>query len=107
MPAAGMPAAALGKPSLSATLESWLADEEIQRYLKINRYKDVLWFDKGRFESFVWWMAALAVFEAAAGPQANASLLVERLLLVYGMAEKLLKAEEVSEYQVEKLLKAL
>ena len=95
------------QPSLANLLETWLADEEVQRYLKVNRYEDVLWFDKGRFESFVWWMAVLAVFQAAAGPRANATLLVERLLLVHAMAARLLEAEAKSGYQVEKLLKGI
>jgi hypothetical protein len=52
-------------------------------------------------------MAMLAVFQTAAGPHANATLLVERLLLVYGLAARLLAAEEKSGYQVEKLLKSI
>ena len=56
---------------------------------KVNRYEDVLWFNKERFESFVWWMTVLAVLPALpAGPRANASLLVERLLLVYAHRPK-------------------
>ena len=27
-------------------LESWLSEEEVQRFLRVNRYKDVLWFNK-------------------------------------------------------------
>ncbi len=88
-------------------MENWLADEEVRRYLKINRFEDVLWFDKERFESFVWWMVLLAAFGSASGPRASASLMVERLLLVQSVAGKLLEAEEKSGYQVAKLLQAL
>jgi glycosidase len=98
---------AVVQSALATVLEAWLSDEEIQRYLKINRYEDVLWFDKDRFETFVWWMAALAVFDGAASPRAGAALLVERMLLVIDIAGKLLKAEEKSGYQIEKLLKAV
>ncbi len=92
--------------TLASLLKGWLADEEIQRYLKINRYQDILWFDKERFESFMWWMMALAVLETAASPRSSASLLVERLLLVQSIAARLRKAEEASGYQVEELLEA-
>jgi hypothetical protein len=49
----------------------------------------------------------LAVFSAVSGSNARASLMVERLLIGYEMAQKLLQAQEKSEYQVAKLLKAL
>jgi glycosidase len=107
-PAADQPAVgtATGQKPVGQILEAWLADEEIQRYLKVNRYNNVLWFDKGRFESFVWWMVMLAVLATVTGPRASASLLVERLLMVYSMATRLLEAEAKSDYQVAKLLKA-
>lgn len=96
-----------GKLSVGKLMESWLAIPEIQAYLKVNRFKDVLWFDKGRFEAFVWWMALLAVLDSVFTPQASASLVVERLLLVYPKVQKLLKAEAQSDYQVAKLLEEL
>jgi hypothetical protein len=67
----------------------------------------VLWFDKDRFETFVWWMALLAVLNSVSTPRASASLVVERLLLVYPKVQKLLKAEAQSDYQIARLLEAL
>ena len=96
-----------GKLPVAKLMEGWLTNPDIQAYLKVNRFKEVLWFDKERFEMFVWWMVLLAVQGAASSSCASASLLVERLLLAYAIAEKLLKAEAVSEYQVAKLLEAL
>ena len=82
----------------------WLANSDIQRYLDIHRFEEVLWFNKERFDAFVWWMAVLAVFGALSEPKASASLLVERLLLVYQVAQKLLQAGQKSGYQVAKLI---
>lgn len=88
-------------------LEAWISSLDVQDYLQIHRYEDVLWFNKERFESLIWWMVVVATLEAAIGPKSSSSLVVERLLLVHKLAQKILNAMEVSEYQVAKLLKAL
>ena len=89
---------------LRALLSIWMGDETVQRFLGVNRYKDVLWFNKEAYEEFVWWMYLLAVFQALSDPNAGASLLTERVLLGYTVAQKLLKAGKASGYQVAKLL---
>ncbi len=97
----------LGKQQPGKILETWLADADVQRFLDIHRFEDVLWFNQERYESFLWWMEVLVLVDAATGPRASATLLVERLLLVHGTIQKLQAAEEKSEYQVAKLLQAL
>ena len=37
-------------------LESFMNDSEVQQFLQINRYKDVLWFNKETFELLLSWM---------------------------------------------------
>ncbi len=95
-----------GKRPLKDLLKAWMSSAEIQRYLDVHRFEEVLWFSKERFESFVWWMTLLAVFDTGSAPRAGASLLVERLLLAHTTAQKLLQAAEKSGYQVSKLVPA-
>jgi hypothetical protein len=97
----------VGKQPLESIVQEWLSNAEIQRYLNINRHEEALWYNKERFERFVWWMAMLAVLSAADRAQAGVSLFVERILLAYNIAQQLLAAGEKSAYQVSKLLKAL
>jgi hypothetical protein len=115
--------AQVGKQSLAEVFEGWLSDPDVQSYLSINRYEDVLWFNKERFDNLVRWLLLLAVFETpVATPTASSSSpasttgaastpsaawLLERLLLAYAMIEKLQKAGDVSGYQIDKLLAAL
>ena len=40
----------------SSILQAWLKDPELQRYLKINRYQDILWFNREAFEELLWWL---------------------------------------------------
>ncbi len=85
-------------------LAGWFGDETIQRFLGVNRFKDILWFNKEAFEELAWWMCLLAVFEAVCGPNAGASLLAERALMTHALVKKMLKAAKASGYQVQKLL---
>ncbi|MBI4531609.1 MAG: hypothetical protein HY709_08800, partial [Candidatus Latescibacteria bacterium] len=84
-------------------LESLLKDGEVQQFLQVNRYKGVLWFRKEAFSQLLWWMTLLAVLENSADPLRP----VTEILEGYDIIQELHRAEEVSGYQVEKLLSAV
>ncbi len=88
-------------------LENWLSDLEVQRFIGVNRYKDVLWFNHEGFESFIWWTTALALLDAICQPDASRADLLEALLGGYEIAQKLLQAESQSAYQIVKLIDSL
>ncbi len=97
----------LGKKPLRQVLQSWLSNDTVQRFVGVNRYKDVLWFNQEAFDEFAWWMAAVSLFEAAGRQKTTAGQLVEQTLDVHEIVQSLLEAEEQSDYKVEKLLEAL
>jgi glycosidase len=97
----------MGKQTLPEVFEGWLADPDVQVYLNINRYQDVLWFNKERFDNLTHWLLLMAVFDQPAAGKLSSSWLLERLLLAYPLIEKLQKAGDACGYQVDKLLKAL
>ncbi|HEX7433374.1 MAG TPA: alpha-amylase family glycosyl hydrolase [Anaerolineaceae bacterium] len=88
-------------------LETWLKDNEVQGFLKVNRYKGTLWFNKEAYDNFLWWMMFLAVMEVVSDPKNSATHVVEQVLSCYAIILELQKAELSSNYQVEKLLEAL
>lgn len=88
-------------------LENWLADPDLQRYIGVNRYKDVLWYHKEAFEDFIWWTVAVSLLQATTKPGWSAAHLVERLLASYEIASCILEASEKSGYRVAGLLDAL
>ena len=94
----------LGSSSLVTILESWLSSAEIRNFININRHQDILWYNKEAFEEFIWWMMALAVLERVDDPEASSAMRIERILAAYDIAQKLIKAEKSSDYQVNKLL---
>ncbi|MCJ7659244.1 MAG: alpha-amylase family glycosyl hydrolase [Anaerolineales bacterium] len=88
-------------------LLSLLDDSEIQKFLLINRYQDVLWFNKGAFNSMLDWMMVLSVVSITSNPDLDGDGVVEQLLMDYGVIQTLKDAEGVSGYQLEKLIEAI
>jgi hypothetical protein len=93
--------------TLQATISQWFSTEEIQRYLGVNRYKSILWYNQEAFEEFIWWMTASAVLSTTAQPDFTASAFVELILGISADVQSLLEAEEKSAYQVAPLLDAI
>lgn len=102
-------------------LEVWLEDSEIQRYLIVHRYQDILWFNKEAFETFLWWLFVIAtvgaIFQAGepiqdgtpetvAGEDQAKQIRYAKidLLACYRVIERLIMAMRNSNYQVERLL---
>jgi hypothetical protein len=84
-------------------LERALQYEDVRAYLRVNRYDDVIWYHRESFEDWLWWTLGLTMLTAAADEERD----LERITLhLYGMIERLREAEELSEYQVRKLLDA-
>jgi hypothetical protein len=87
-------------------LESWLKDDEVQQFLQVNRYQDVLWFNRETFEQLLRWMLLVALITICADPLRSADETAQEISQCYDVVNKLQQAKEESGYQVEKLLGA-
>jgi hypothetical protein len=85
-------------------LHAWLEDDEVQRYLRVNRYQDVLWFNAEAFEQLLWWMTLIAAVAVSADGSAEEA--AETIVACHELVKELQRAEEESEYRVESLLEA-
>jgi len=85
-------------------LESWFQDGDVQQFLKVNRYRDLLWFNREAFDQMLGWTLSVAVIETAANPLCGADEVAEEIVGCYDVVQQLQQAEEASGYQVEKLL---
>lgn len=83
--------------------ERWLSDQDIQTFIRINRYQNALWFNKESFEEFVWWMFVVSVLSACTDARSSASQVIEQILISYDIVQKLLKAEKHSGFQIGRL----
>jgi len=87
-------------------LSTLLMDDDVRRFIQINRYKDTLWFNKESFEQLLWWLLTAAVIAIGSDvdrPDADAA---KAIRACYDVVRRLLAAEEQSGYQVEKLMEA-
>ncbi|HEX6287974.1 MAG TPA: alpha-amylase family glycosyl hydrolase [Herpetosiphonaceae bacterium] len=97
-------AAAQGNGS---TLEQLFKDSAFQQLLQVNRYREVLWFNREAFERLLWAMLAKTTVSASAAPRASTKKVAEAVGATYSRIERLQTAAEQSGYQVEGLLSAL
>ena len=85
-------------------LESWLEDDEVRQFLRVNRYRGILWFNKEAFEGLLWWMLLLAAIGISADPLRPTGGVAQEIVEVYDIVKQLRQAGEQSGYQVEMLL---
>jgi glycosidase len=88
-------------------MEKLLKDSEVQQFLQINRYNDILWFNKEAFEELIWWLMLVSAIVNGFDPFRPVKELMKAFERCWSMIQSLQEAEQKSEYQVEKLLSAL
>ncbi len=89
------------------TLNNLFKSKELQQFLQVNRFEDILWFNKENFEKLVWWLFVTAVVKITAQQKTATNKVANEISDVFGIIPKWLKAEKASEYQVGKLLDLL
>ncbi|HSB07142.1 MAG TPA: alpha-amylase family glycosyl hydrolase [Thermodesulfobacteriota bacterium] len=88
-------------------LDSLLKDNEIQKFIQVNRHDGVLWFNKESFEELLFWLMLTAVVEIGSSPLRSPTQVVKEIDRCYEIIQGIQEAEEKSNYQVEKLLLAV
>ena len=90
-----------------AVLQTWLDDQDVQYYLQTNHHAGILWFNKEAFDQLLWLMLAVAAATISADPSKTAGEIAAEIVACYDVIRTLQRAEEKSDYQIEKLLKAV
>ena len=96
-----------GKEPAYRVLQEWLKDEEVHRYLGVNRYQDLLWFNKESFDELLWWMYLVGVIHAMAEVDEEEKTDLPDIASIqscYQVVKSIQKAAEASGYQLEGLL---
>ncbi|MBM4278993.1 MAG: alpha-amylase, partial [Deltaproteobacteria bacterium] len=60
-------------------IENLLKDGEVQQFLEVNQYDDILWFNKEAFEEMLWWLMLTAALEIGFDPLRPAKEVVRGL----------------------------
>ena len=83
-------------------LEPFLGDSEVQQFLQINRYKNLLWFNKETFELLLAWMFFTGIIAITAKKEN-----VEETITVNDLHKAIAKLREAaaqSQYQLGKFI---
>jgi hypothetical protein len=72
----------------------------------VNRYQDILWFNKEAFQEILWWMYTCSVIKTCQKTEKSEELSLE-IVAQHQVILELLKAAEGSGYKVEPMLEAL
>ncbi len=94
------------KLDFSTILRNWMTKPEIQRFLKVNRFEDQVWFDADAYTDFEELLTLLPVFESLTQKVIDRSDVVETILGSHEILTKLHEIKEPSEYKLDKLMEA-
>lgn len=96
-----------GTEQASKILQTWLRDDDVQRFLRINRYQGILWFNKEAFDQLLRWMLAIDIVIIMSDSALSEKKKAKGLQTSFEVVEKLESAAVKSGYQVEKLVEAV
>ncbi len=97
----------MGQKPTYRILESLLKDGDVRQYIQVNRYNDILWFNKEAFDELLQWLFLIAVVEITSDPHLPNEEMAREEESCYAVVKALRVAETRSDYQVEKLLAAV
>jgi len=96
----------------SRILSRWIEDLDVRRYLKVNTFQGVVWFNKEAMESLCRWMLTIGTIHILASQDVSEletldAATAEEIIYLYDVINKILKATSKAEYQVEKLVETV
>lgn len=93
--------------SAHVVLQNLLRDADVQHYLKVNRFQDILWFNREAFDQLLEWLLVLNLLNLAAEEPDTESINLELFQDRYQTIEQLREAASQSGFQVDRLLQAV
>jgi glycosidase len=96
----------LSETSSLKSIAGMFHEEEVRLYLNVNRYDNVLWFNKERMEHLLYWLFVVSVADALLGLRDRKGI-VKAMEYRHGLVLKLLKNAEQSGWRVDRFLARL
>ena len=87
--------------------ENWIDDPKVREYLEVNQYEGIQWFNKERFEDFLWYQRAGRLMTLAVDLKEDPSEVLEIILRQEEILAEISEAEAGSQYQIGKLIELL
>ncbi len=116
--AAATPAPAATQPgsALRRRVEELLNDNDIAQYLGVNTHEGVVWYNKERMDTLLWWLLAMGIIDVAhedclsrddRTSDESQEAVMTRVLRLYDSYDRLRRAHETSGYRVDHMLETL
>jgi glycosidase len=86
--------------------EAWLKDDDVRAFLKVNRFQNVLWYNKESFDQMLGLALMSAVLDAEAQPDSRPATVSAEIAGYYKIVHTLQEAQAKAEYRVDNLLAA-
>jgi glycosidase len=96
--------AALEEGGAHRLLESWLADDRVQRVLQVNQHEGAWWFHKESWEELLRWLATIAAIESAADPAISPRARDECARACGDLAARMVVAAADADYRLDRLV---
>ena len=93
--------------SAKAFLEKWIGDPAVMKYVEVNEYNGIRWFNKEQFENFLWYQRAARLLTLAIDTEIDTNEILELVLRQEQIFTEISETETESEYQLDKLLELL
>ncbi|HZK16926.1 MAG TPA: hypothetical protein VFC66_01650, partial [Anaerolineaceae bacterium] len=93
--------------SAKILFENWIDDPKVREYLEVNQYEGIQWFNKERFEDFLWYQRAGRLMTLAVDLKEDPSEVLEIILRQEEILAEISEAEAGSQYQIGKLIELL
>jgi glycosidase len=91
----------------SRVLRTLLGDPEVQEYLKINRYQEILWYHDESLRRLLTGLTLIAAVDALSTAAEDPPRCARLIRLRRAVVDQIRRAGDESQYQVERLLTAL
>ncbi len=93
------------KPAYCA-LEAWLRDDDVRGFIQVNRYQNVLWYNKEAFDQLLGLMLLVSLIDQARQPDQKPADLAREIKDLQAIISALQQAQSESAYRIDNLLAA-
>ncbi len=88
-------------------LQHLLGDPEVHTLIRVNRYRDVLWFNKEAYEQLLWWLLIVASIDLLHSATEETAAAWNQIRAAADMISRMILDAATAGYQVEKTIQAL
>ena len=88
-------------------MQRLLKDQQLQQMIRVNRYQDVLWFNKEQFDELMHWLWLTAALDVVTDESLTAAQAAKRINERAAWIKEFQSAQKASNYRIDALLDAL